>query len=425
MSSDGGEAAVVRKRYQGSAEDLARALRPFVAKRGVSFCTYACEAMRPGYSKLVHGDAGIEGQTELLALLRSLSVNLAFPRSTMLRALKILQKELRSSSPSWNMDKAQISDWAETLQRRIRNCCRQCMQGELKSAKSAWVQALPWRVAPQSRRVSCKRPAAALETPKATEYTYGWNTELMLPWRRSVRLGAKEEPGYPIEVSEDAGASDALVEARWPDGHVAVVTEMTHGALRLASRGSNVAPSQGLVWEGEHEQSRHRVTVQQRVDRSLLLSMYEQGRQILMTRLDKFAEVQDQHHQVLKTHPALIAVAAMMVPLAQRYCKGLLKREDLNKHRDEYLANMTVRGEKAARRSAAAAEKSKPLGPLRATSEAEVGGGNDVSSSAREERASSTKRSTSSPCGKQSRRCLLAPPPTAAMEMLINALARL
>jgi hypothetical protein len=142
-------------------------------------------------------------------------------------------------------------------------------------------------------------------------------------------LGAKEEPGYPIEVSEDAGASDAPVEARWPDGHVAVVTEMTHGALRLASRGSNVALSQGLVWEGEHEQSRHRVTVQQRVDRSLLLSMYEQGRQILMTRLDKFAEVQDQHHQVLKTHPTLIAAAAMMVPLAQRYCKGLLKREDL------------------------------------------------------------------------------------------------
>ena len=167
------------------------------------------------------------------------------------------------------------------------------------------------------------------------------------------------------------------------------------------------------------------MTVQQRVDRSLLLSMYEQGRQILMTRLDKFAEVQDQHHQVLKTHPALIAAAAMMVPLAQRYCKGLLKREDLKKHRDEYLANMNVRGEKAARRSAAAAEKSKPPTPLRATSEAEVGGGNDVSSSAREERASSTKRSTSSPWGKRSRWCLLAPPPTTAMEMLINASARL
>ena len=131
MSSDGGEPAVVRKRFQGSPEDLARALRPFVVKRGVSFCTYAGEAMSPGYSKLVHGDTSIEGQIELLALLRSLSENMAFPRSTLLRALKILQKELRSTSPASKMDTSQISDWAETLQRRIRNCCRRRVQGEL------------------------------------------------------------------------------------------------------------------------------------------------------------------------------------------------------------------------------------------------------------------------------------------------------
>jgi hypothetical protein len=123
---DGGEPAVVRKRFQGSPEGLARALRTFVVERGVSFCTYADEAMSAGYSKLVHGDTYTEGQIELLALLRSLSENMAFPRSTLLRALKILQKELRSSSPAWKMDKSRISDWAETLQRRIRNCCRQC-----------------------------------------------------------------------------------------------------------------------------------------------------------------------------------------------------------------------------------------------------------------------------------------------------------
>ena len=147
MSSDGGEAAIARKRFQGLPDGPARVLRPCVATRGVSFCTYAGEATNLGGSSLMHGEAGIEGQVELLALSRSLSVNMAFPRTVMLRALKILQKELRTSSPAWNMDTPRISDWPETLQRRIKNCCHQCTHRELTSAKSAWVQTIPWRIA--------------------------------------------------------------------------------------------------------------------------------------------------------------------------------------------------------------------------------------------------------------------------------------
>ena len=49
-----------------------------------------------------------------------------------------------------------------------------------------------------------------------------------------------------------------------------------------------------VLWEGQMESSNHRVTLQQRLDRKLLLSLFEQGHQICQLRLDVFGEIKDQ-----------------------------------------------------------------------------------------------------------------------------------
>ena len=103
------------------------------------------------------------------------------------------------------------------------------------------------------RKVAMKKPAGRVEPLDSADYAYGWNTEPKRPWRRSRRLGskAKEEPRLPIEGKHDAPAAEPVMAHR-PDGHKAILHEMTHGQLQPANRGSITRPSHPLVWESEH-----------------------------------------------------------------------------------------------------------------------------------------------------------------------------
>jgi hypothetical protein len=49
-------------------------------------------------------------------------------------------------------------------------------------------------------------------------------------------------------------------------------------------------PPNDILWEGENCDSHHRLVVKQRADRELLISLFEQSRQILQMRVDRFDE---------------------------------------------------------------------------------------------------------------------------------------
>jgi hypothetical protein len=76
----------------------------------------------------------------------------------------------------------------------------------------------------------------------------------------------------------------------------------------------------------EHSQTHHRITIQQRCDRELLLSCYEQTRQILQCRIDRFGGLEEPQPRTLPNdHAAVQGAFRYMRPLAERYASGELK----------------------------------------------------------------------------------------------------
>ena len=97
--------------------------------------------------------------------------------------------------------------------------------------------------------------------------------------------------------------------------------------------------NQESLFEGEHVITKNRVSVAQRTDRHLLLSLYDQAAQVLMVRVDLFGAV-DGHKIVEQDHPALVAAAAFFVPLAKHYANNGVSRADLKGYRDAELEKL-------------------------------------------------------------------------------------
>jgi hypothetical protein len=97
--------------------------------------------------------------------------------------------------------------------------------------------------------------------------------------------------------------------------------------------------SQESLFEGEHVITKNRVSVTQRTDRHLLLSLYDQAAQVLMLRVDLLGAV-DGHKIVEHDHPALVAAAAFFVPLAKYYANNGVSKADLKGYRDAELEKL-------------------------------------------------------------------------------------
>jgi hypothetical protein len=95
---------------------------------------------------------------------------------------------------------------------------------------------------------------------------------------------------------------------------------------------SRVSSSSSLhvYFDGEHHQSHNRITVKARTDRQMLMSMYEQGKQILQVAIKKFGDE--------KSPEAIAAAGGFMAEIAQRFSTGALERQLLKKERDDGLA---------------------------------------------------------------------------------------
>ena len=75
--------------------------------------------------------------------------------------------------------------------------------------------------------------------------------------------------------------------------------------------------------EGQHEKSKHAVTVQKRVDRELLLAVYEQSREVAILRVDKFGPLPSpQPAQVDNLNPTLQAAWDFLRPYVLKWICG-------------------------------------------------------------------------------------------------------
>ena len=223
---------------------------------------------------------------------------------------------------------------------------------------------LPWQEAGQAATSESAAPAAAKVD---AGYIYNFDAELQLPTRSKNK--GQAEPGLPIVLAASANPEDE-VTAEWPDGHTAQIPNMTYTKLDLIS-GRSRNSSAGDLFTMQHQESMHTVVIKQKVDRSLLLVAYEQTHQILMVKLNQFDKVDDERVQVPAAHPACVKAMAFLLPLIEAYCKGEVKKADLNTIKKEALARLP-KCEKILKRPAS----SMASGSGAATEKSEVADGN-------------------------------------------------
>jgi hypothetical protein len=172
------------------------------------------------------------------------------------------------------------------------------------------------------------------EGPQAKHcYIYEFNEELVICTRRLSDGTGHSEPSLPLTVPDLSDDTD-IVQAEWmTDPLIHEVPGLTIKRLKLlVNRGGSSYC--GELWASTHAVTKHKISIQQRVDRNLLLSLFEQTRQILQIRIDLFGPIEDQRSQLPKDSDFVKKSLSFMQPIAEKYCRGDLCKDDLKNARD-------------------------------------------------------------------------------------------
>ena len=167
-------------------------------------------------------------------------------------------------------------------------------------------------------------------------YVYAYNDELNLGTRTYMQ-GKKKitEPSYALEVPTECADSDPVV-AHWPDETLAILPGVSAAKIRAASNKIS-RKGEGVLFEATMKDTKHKITIMQRVDRKLLLSLYEQQMQRLSVNLDVWGKIEDQHVQLCASDPILQQGLAYLKPFAEDYAAGKVARAELKSHRDSQM----------------------------------------------------------------------------------------
>ena len=128
-----------RKRWEGTSDEWAACVEPFIQSHGRLWLRYD-EVRKVQQAKTV--PKLILKAAPLLSILRSMSENLSFRRSTMKAALATIYSK---HSYFGIASKHEKDDYLETTLNRCMNLCRVVAQGERKPHSNKWISELPWR----------------------------------------------------------------------------------------------------------------------------------------------------------------------------------------------------------------------------------------------------------------------------------------
>jgi hypothetical protein len=292
-------------------------------KHGKSFTRYS-EATTLGNA--VFDRKEIEKKQELLKTLRNLQSNMAFKKSSLRKAFTGVAQSMKRKK-TWKFSKEEQKDWVTTMADRTFNLVGHFARS-LRS-KRDWALKLTGSAdndddaeeeeedadegnengeeeepdhdeevldAEEEQEVDGKAAEAATGNYDAKGenaegiWEYKWSDELKLGNRIGHgKFKGKDEVSLPIEIPEGADDADR-VQAKWRDG-ATYTFDITIGEYKgqaiVSRRGDGVS----AYWTGEHVDTHNTLTLQQRTDRMQLLSLYDQGAQILQVPLYKFGDL--------------------------------------------------------------------------------------------------------------------------------------
>ena len=300
MGDDGTEEKKTRKRFRAGHVALGDTMLAMVLGKA-AFLKYSdCGDKSKCDSNRDH----IKAAEVFLKKIHRLSENFSITDKTWDEAFEFIDKVMHEQWPEkWKWNENQRKDWITTMTRRARNIVWHMK--DFAKHKPNWLKdSMPWVFEPPEELPTAKgcggprredeqadgtttsafvrdaRARVAATAPKI--YTYGWKMEANLAFRLEAGLTHKDhEISLPLSLEGLADFDEAdMVVAAWPDGHKAEIPEMKVRRLRQilsTSRGREAA----VLFEAFIPRNKHKLTIDQRPDRGLLISVYEQQKQIL------------------------------------------------------------------------------------------------------------------------------------------------
>ena len=324
-NGDCDEEGCKQQRFKGTPEDFADLLRP-LCPRGPTLFTYN-EA--PKTSQTVVDAAKITKASRLLALLHAGCGTLLFARSIVHKGLAILVNEF---GDAWRLAEEYRDAWVTTYEHRVMNITSVVNKGCKKKKPPSWAAALPWMslcTAPGS-----SHSGAADDDDGNKSYFYGYDALMGLAWRVVADDPAKRKE-YCVRFDTPSGcpADDDEMLAVWADGGRRACSQLTFAVYTKKTTRARRSEGPTFVWEGAHTTSMHRLYVQRRPDRGLLMSLYEQTAQVCSVRVFLFHKPGEEEEGA----PAEQRASEFMQTLGKRYASGAAETRDLytTRHQEE------------------------------------------------------------------------------------------
>jgi len=199
----------------------------------------------------------------------------------------------------------------------LRLMCRQVAQTVAKNPETKWLEALPFL-----------KEQAADKTPA---WIVGYCAEHRAAYRMKLDGRDKELAEETLMPSERDG--NELAIAKFADGTEHDIPSMTI-AQYAKIKEAQIAPcgKRELFWEQAHNLTKHKLHVAKRADRQLLISLFEQCRQVLQVRVDLFGPEDELESQ--------IKVFKFMKDIGVKYAASALSSTSLKTYRDSEIPRL-------------------------------------------------------------------------------------
>ena len=294
-----------RPRFAGDLQHIVDVMRPF-AEKNISFVKY-CDNNDDMHAVEILQHALLD-HAEFLVAMQALFPSMAYTRKQIQHSLLELGA---SMNKKWKLDQPQLTDWHNTMQIRVRAIVAAYKSGLNKKKQPAWVAQIQGKgKEPSARRISAKAPAKQAQAPAKQDQAHVWSSEHRMAYKASP--GAERTWSQTITPAADAKPDDQLVATwadgdRWPvvnaEGQALTVSEFTKTGRKRSSEGN---PKFCIM---AHSATHNEIYMQQRVDKDtvgILMSIFDNGRQVAQVRLSCFGHLELPIHNVLPEQHELV-----------------------------------------------------------------------------------------------------------------------